>query len=109
MPSSHASSASDLGERSALLGEKQLDHPDLESGTFSHIRVVNESCCERVIAHASHCFDYEEKPKQRKVPVKIEPKVFFANERTFLVCVSFSCSSQELPLRRVLTRPYLTL
>jgi hypothetical protein len=35
-------------------------------------------------------------PKPRKVPVKVEPKVFFANERTFLAWLNMSVTLSSI-------------
>eukprot|EP01038_Epipyxis_sp_PR26KG_P012337 gene12337-16547_t len=39
---------------------------------------------------SDHSYQAIEAPKPRKVPVKVEPKVFFANERTFLAWLHMS-------------------
>eukprot|EP01034_Spumella_vulgaris_P026116 gene26116-32647_t len=39
-----------------------------------------------------------EPPKQRKVPIKVEPKVFFANERTFLSWLHMSVTLASISL-----------
>jgi uncharacterized membrane protein YidH (DUF202 family) len=36
--------------------------------------------------------------KQRKIPIKIEPKVFFANERTFLAWLHMSVTLAAIAL-----------
>ena len=40
----------------------------------------------------------ENQPKPRKVPVKVEPKVFFANERTFLAWLHMSVTLASISI-----------